>query len=483
MKKSVSALLAVSLWALNAGAAETEISIYNSDLALIKKSQAVSLNLGVNEVVFDEVAETFKPESAFVYGKGIRVLEQNYDYAGINYATMLNANVGKMVKTVRQNPSTGANIYEKALLVAADGGVPVLKFDYGIETAFNGRVIFDEIPKELNSTPVLMAKVEASDTDNKNLGLAYLAGGFQWQANYVANVNDDETLSLLGRAAITNNSGSGYEDVAVNLIAGEVNTVREYMVRPMMKAVRMANALEAADSFAGAPVMEEPVSLDSYYIYKIPEKTSLKNGQMKMVSFLSSPQVQYKKENVINSSLYFNTARMTYKDVHPDIRYSFENVKESGLGKPLPKGKISFYANDDNGALQFIGSNNVADTAEGQKVDVTIGKAFDIYAKGEIQKVTEISRNNLKQNQQQNCSTIATTYHYDVVYSVTNKGKKDADVVLKQPLNGRAQIIDETLKGANGEGNTYEWKFQLKSGEAQEIKAQVENVIEARECH
>lgn len=483
MKYSLAVLTAVSMIAINASAAETEISIYNQDLALIKKSQVLDLNRGVNEVVFDEVAEKFKPESAFVYGKGIRVLEQNYDYAGINYVTMLNANVGKMVNTVRQNPSTGANIYEKALLVAVDGATPVLKFDYGIETAFNGRVIFDEIPKELNSTPVLMAKVEAAQQGETDLELAYLTGGFQWKANYVAKVEDENTLSLLGRAAITNNSGSGYENISVNLIAGDVNTVQEYVARPMFKAVQMTNSYEAMDSFAGAPMIEAPVSLDSYYVYKIPEKTSLKNGQMKMVSFLGAPKVEYVKENIVSSSLYFSTTRASYKDVHPAVKYSFENVKETGLGMPLPQGKLSFYANDDNGALQFIGEDNINNTAEGQKVTVTLGKSFDIYAKGEIQKVTEVNRNSFKKNPNQDCPTVATTYQYDVSYNVTNKGKHDAKVVLKQPLNGKARIVDESLKGQNGEGNTYEWKFELKSGEAQDITVKVENTLETRECN
>ena len=258
--------------------------------------------------------------------------------------------------------------------------------------------------------------------------------------------------------------------------------MQEYVVRPMLKAVRMANAMEEMDSFGAAPMIDAPVSLDSYYVYKIPETTSLKNGQMKMVSFLSAPKVSYTKENVVHSSLYFNTARTSYKDQHPGVRYSFENVKEIGLGMPLPQGKLSFYANDDNGALQFIGEDNIANTAEGQKVTVTLGKAFDIYADGAIEKVTEVNRNSFKRNPKQDCPTIATTYQYDVVYNVTNKGKHDAKVVLKQSLNGKARIVDESLKGQNGEGNTYEWHFDVKSGEVQTITAKIENVVEQVRC-
>lgn len=483
MKYSMAIMTAVSLLAFEAGAAETEISIYNQDLALIKKSQVIRLQKGVNEVVFDEVAEEFKPESAFVYGQGIRVLEQNYDYAGINYDTMLNANVGKEVKTVRQNPSTGANIFEKAVLVAADRGKPILKFDYGIETAFNGRVIFDEIPPELNSTPILMAKVETANEGDKDLRLVYLTGGFEWKANYVAKVDDEKTLSLLGRAAITNNSGSSYDRVAVNLIAGDIDEsyASNQMVRPRPLAYAKSGSIINFSSVEDA-IIAAPVQVDSYYVYKIPEKTSLKNGQMKMVSFLNVPKVDYIKENVVSSSLYFNTGRASYKDMHARVKYSFKNSKDVGLGTPLPEGKIGFYANDDNGALQFIGDDNIDDTAEGQKINVTIGKSFDVYADGAIEKVTAVGRNTYKKNSKQNCPTVATTYQYDVVYNVTNKGKNDAKIVLNQPLNGQSRIVDESLKGENGAGNSHEWKFSIKSGESEKITAKVENVIEKLEC-
>lgn len=481
MRKMLFLMSAVSLWAV-AAHAETEITIYNQNLALIKKDQIVNMKQGVNNIVFDEVAEQMKPESAFIFGNGIRVLEQNYDYAGINYRTLLNANIGKTVKTVRQNPQTGANIFERAQLVAADGVSPVLKFDYGIETQYPGRVLFDEVPAVLNSTPVLMAKVEAPVSGERNLNLAYLTSGFSWEANYVAKVNDEETLSLLGRAAVSNNSGSGYDNVKVNLIAGDINVVHAYMQPRMMKATRNMVALSAmSDDFEESAVMDAPVSMDSYYIYEIPEKTELKNGQIKQVSFITAPKVKYYKEGVLNSSLYFSNTRNSYKDVHPQVVYSFINDKEDGLGMPLPQGKISFYAPDDKGALQFIGENVMSDKAEGQKVSAQLGRFFDVYGDGKIIDVQKISERQL-QKKQRECPVVATKYHYTAVYNTVNKGRNLAHIVLKQNMPGSARILKESLKGQNGEGNTYEWKFDLSSGEEKEIKIEVENEQERADC-
>lgn len=482
MKKTWILMSALSMIAFNA-MAETEITIYNQNLALIKKNQMEQLKAGVNEIVFDEVAEQMKPESAFIYGNDIRVLEQNYDYAGINYATMLNANIGKTVKTVRQNPQTGANIFEKAVLVAADGMSPVLKFDYGIETQYPGRVLFDNVPSVLNSTPVLMAKVETKESGAKDLNLAYLTSGFSWEANYVAKIDDEKTLSLLGRAAVSNNSGSGYENVNVNLIAGDVNVVNAYMQPRMARASKgmlMMNAM-AADSFEAAPVIDAPVAMDSYYIYKIPEKTELKNGQIKQVSFITAPKVSYQKEGVLSSSLYFGTERSAYKDVHPQVVYHFMNNKEDGLGMPLPQGKISFYAPDDKGALQFIGENMMSEKAEGQKITAQLGRFFDVYGEGKISDVQKITEKQL-QKKQQKCPVMAATYRYTVNYKVTNKGKDVVHMVLKQNIPASAKILQENLKGQPGDGNIYEWKFDLNSGEAKDIELKLENEIERADC-
>lgn len=480
MKKTGLLMTVCSLFAFNALAGQTEITIYNQNLALIKKSQTFTLKSGANDVVFNEIAQQLKPESVFIYGDDIRVLEQNYDYAGINYANMLNAHIGQTVQTVRQNPETGKNIFEKAVLLASDGATPILKFDYGIETDFPGRVLFDKVPPELNSTPVLMAKVETAVAGDKNLNLAYLANGFSWQANYVVNVNDEKTLSLLGRAAISNDSGSGYEDVKVNLVAGDVNTVRQFMQPRAMKAMGV-NLMMADSANSMGAVISDPVAMDSYYIYKIPEKTTLKNGQMKQVSFINAPEVKYEKEGVLNSSIYFSTAKAFYKDVHPGVYYRFTNQKEDGLGMPLPQGKISFYAPDDSGALQFIGENMIDNKAEGQKVSLQLGKFFDVYGEG---KITDIDKTDTRKyrKQKDDCPIVAETYHYKVLYLVSNKGKKDVKMVLKQPLNGQTEIVKESLQGQAGDGNIHEWHFTLKAGLAQEIEVEAENVIEQRRC-
>ena len=468
-----------SAWAFTPTA---EITIYNQNLALIKKSQSVSLKKGVNEIVFDEVARQMRPESAFIFGDGIKILEQNYDYAGVNYVNMLNANIGKEVKTVRTNPSTGQNVYEKATLIAVDGANPVLQFDYGIETSFPGRVLFDKIPLGLNSTPVLKARVEVQEDGDKPLYLAYLTSGFSWEADYVAKVNDDKTLELLGRVSLNNNSGSAYDNVKVNLIAGDVNTVSR-MVMPRMWSLKSVEAMNAmTDSFAAGAVVTTPEALSGYYMYQIPQSTSLKDGQVKQVSFVNAPKVNYLKEGTIFSTLSFGAEKTSFEVVNPSLICSFENVADDGLGIPLPKGKVSFYDYDKNGALQFVGEDTVDNKAEGQKIELKLGKFFDIYAEGNVTDIQKINERKYKKSTTDTCVTVEQTNLYEVVYKVTNKAKYEANLILKQPIPSRAKIISESLKGEEGKGNLRIWKFKVAPDEIQEIKVSLQNQYEQRDC-
>ena len=86
--------------------ADVKITIYNQDLALIKKSKNIDLKQGINNIIFDEIAQSIKPESVIIYGDNFKVIEQNFDNTPLNYSNLLKANVGNTVKTLRINPQT-----------------------------------------------------------------------------------------------------------------------------------------------------------------------------------------------------------------------------------------------------------------------------------------------------------------------------------------------------------------------------------------
>ena len=461
--------------------AKTEITVYNQNLALIKKQQMQNLNQGINEIVFDEVARKMQPESAFIYGDNIDVWEQNYDFSGISYLNLLEANIGKKVKTIRENPADGKHIFEKALLVAVQNGQPILKFDYGIEAKFGGRVLFEDIAQGLTDTPILKAKIKVDETGEKKVNLAYLTTGFSWNADYVAQITDDKSIALLGRVSLKNNSGSDFDNVKVNLVAGEVNQVRNYM-QPRVSATRMAQSDGIYMMAAPAAKIAKPTTLNGYYVYNLPQETDLKDGQIKQVSFVDAKKVNYLKENLIKSDLNFGIQKSFYKNVHPKIKYTFVNEDKNGLGLPLPKGQISFYENDKNNELQFVGEDLIRNTAKGEKIEVNLGESFDIYSNGKVTNLQKINERKYKKNPSDRCVTAEHSYLYDVVYSVTNKGKYKETVLLKQPFPTTAQIITESEKSVNGDGNEKIWKIMLDPEETKDITVTINNKMELKVC-
>ena len=143
------------------------VSVYNNNLGLVHDTRKVSLQKGNSEVAFEGVASSIQPESAILSGAGIKVLEQNYDYNLLTANNLLDSFVGKEVKTAIQNPQNGQTIYNKAVLLSNNYGNPVLRFDYGVEANFPGRVIYENVPQNLRVKPTLVASVDNKDAGEK----------------------------------------------------------------------------------------------------------------------------------------------------------------------------------------------------------------------------------------------------------------------------------------------------------------------------
>ncbi|MGD8628992.1 MAG: DUF4139 domain-containing protein, partial [bacterium] len=58
----------------------------------------------------------------------------------------------------------------------------------------------------------------------------------------------------------------------------------------------------------------------------------------------------------------------------------FENSEKSGLGVPLPAGKVRVFKADTDGSLEFLGEDSIDHTPRDEEVKVFVGNAFDIVA-------------------------------------------------------------------------------------------------------
>lgn len=256
---------------------DVAVTIYNENLALVKDSRNVRLDKDINRLAWREVSAQMRPETAQIRNLtnpgGLRLVEQNFDFDLLTPQKLLEKYVGKDVTVISTNPATGTEKRETATVLATNGGV-VLKYADRIETGVPGRLAFPEVPDNLRDLPTLVITLQSPRSGVQNLELSYLTGGLSWKADYVAELNDkDDRLDMNGWVTLTNQSGASYPNARLQLVAGDVNRVREDMVSPravsMMAKAAMADAQEMSQE-----------SLFEYHLYTLERLTTISENQI-----------------------------------------------------------------------------------------------------------------------------------------------------------------------------------------------------------
>ncbi len=469
----------------NPSAQNIEISIYNNNLALVKDTRTIHLNEGVNNVAFEGVASSIKPETVIILGNQIHVLEQNYDYALLTPHNIAEKSVGQIVKTLRVNPATGKQVLDQARLISYQNGQPVLEFEYGIETNFDGRLVFEKLPQSLRQEPTLAAKISSLNSALNDITLAYLTNGISWKTNYVASVRDEQSLDLAGWVSINNNSGVTYNSAKVQLIAGDVNEVS--YTQPRAQGVMMFKAMNAMATSDASMESNHivPESFSAYQLYNLPNRTTINNNQTKQISLIEQTDVKYEKEGRISSPLYFDGDYAAhFEKIHPSIYYILKNEEESNLGIPLPRGVFRFYENDSKGNMQFIGENSITETAKGEKIELKLGQMFDVFVNGKVTKTRKVSENVIK-DADGKCPRYRIIRAYESEIEFKNAGSKKALIVFKQPINQKTEILNESIKGQFSDKNVneYLWHIDLAPDSSQKLTFTAQTVREETRCH
>jgi hypothetical protein len=152
-----------------------------------------------------------------------------------------------------------------------------------------------------------------------------------------------------------------------------------------MKAMRMMDEAQAA-----APAFAEKAFGD-YHLYTLQRTTTLKNNETKQVELMSAAKVPLRKvyrydgagglgywggEGYSDPSYGVDTG-----DSKVSVVLELDNNEKSGMGMPLPAGKIRVYKRDDDGSQEFLGEDTLDHTPKDETLKVKVGNAFDV--KGE----------------------------------------------------------------------------------------------------
>jgi len=424
---------------------DVAVTIYNDDLALVRDRRQVTLPKGEFELALREVSARIRPETALLRSlgqqKGLTVFEQNFDFDLLTPGKLLEKYVGRSVQVVRTHPQTGADQSESATVLAANEGV-VLKVGERIETGLPGRLVFPDVPANLRDRPTLVVNLENVGPASQQVELSYLTGGLGWQADYVAGLSADEkTLDLSGWVTLTNQSGATYRNARLQLVAGDVNRVREE--RRFRGDVVMAESMAKA-----APMMAEE-SLFEYHLYTLQRPTTLRENQTKQVALLTAAGVPVSKEYRLNGGSHYYQGR--YGDLGEKLKVAvfveFANKKATNLGLPLPKGVVRVYKEDRAGQPQFIGEDRIDHTPENETVRLKLGDAFDVTAnrrQTDFRKLGGDSRYN---------------YRFESAFEIVVKNARDeaVTVTVVEPVPGDWKVLSENHPHRKGAANAAVW--------------------------
>lgn len=429
---------------------QTSITVYNSDLGLVKEVRELKLGKGLLSLDFMDVASKIQTETVHIKSlsdpASLSILEQNYQYDLLSPEKLLEKYVGKKVKVYRWNDVTGKDEEREAEVLSTQGGA-ILKIGNEITYGYPGRFSFPDVPKNLISKPTLVWLLNNTLSSQK-LEVSYLTEGMTWKADYVLTVNQEETGGdFNGWVTLNNTSGTAYENATLKLVAGDVHRIPKPQAYDYyeMKA-------EAAPRMAQKADFKEE-SFFEYHLYTLQRPTSLLDNEQKQVSLLEAPGIKIEKHLIFYGQPYYyrNSNGQVMSNQKVGVYLDIQNKKENGMGMPLPKGNVRVYKADTEGSLQFIGEDAIDHTPKDEKVSIKMGEAFDVVA-------------DRKQMEWKALSDCMSESSWEI--SVRNHKNEDAVVEIVEPVGGDWEILSSSQAYERKDSNTFIFKVNVpKNGE------------------
>jgi hypothetical protein len=405
---------------------DVAVTIYNSNVGLVKDTRLIEFKPGIHELKFMDVAAKIDPTTvhikSLINGSSLSVLEQNYEYDLLSPQKLLEKFVGQKVQLATIDPETKKEEIVEATLLSTQGG-NIFQIGDKIHIGHYGRILLSKIPENLIPQPTLVWMLENKLSKPQKLEASYLTSGINWKADYVAVLNKLDTLTdLTGWVTIDNRSGATYQNALLKLVAGDIHRVQG--------EVRMDYARPVAAAKEASPQFKEE-SFFEYHLYTLDRRTTVKDNQTKQMTLLDANQVPLKKLFIFAGSpqYYYYQMNQGSQNQKVGVFLELENNKKNNLGIPLPKGTIRVYKEDKDGSLQFIGEDRIDHTPKDEKFKIKIGEAFDVVGE-RVQTDYKRLGSNL----------------FEVAFEVSlrNHKKEDIKVLVEEPIPGDWEMLSNT---------------------------------------
>jgi hypothetical protein len=466
--------------------------------ALITETRTVQIPAGESLIRFEGVAEGMFPESAIVTGlpKGVR--EKNRDARLLSPSGLVDAYLKRQVTLTRTDKATGKVREQSAMITAGPGGGVVLQTAEGFEalrcTGLPERMQYGGVPQNLSAKPTLSVITQSDAPITAQLTLTYMASGFDWQANYVAQAKplDDGAVGkgkvdIFAWLTLANGGNQSFLNANTMAIAGEPNRERRApQARPTGGALnlqcwpaqrthevpfrgQLLDAIEA-DSIGYLPepvaamtesimvtasrqkmaraqmapvaaVVAEQEDLGDLKLYRVPEPVTVNAKGQKQVAMIVKPGAAFERLYVANVDEFGDEGSFPMA-----ILLRSENRKEKGLGLPMPSGQVMVFEDSDYGPL-LAGQSSLMDRAVGDDVEMRVGTSSDVrYRRTLVSQIGDKQKYKVEiSNARSEAINVEIEIPYELRGSHKNIPKVDGVPTWKAtvPANGAATLYYE----------------------------------------
>jgi len=380
--------------------------------ALISETRRIAIPAGESDIRFEGVAGGILPQSAIVTGFPDGIVERNRDAYLLSANSLIDRSLGRRVHLRRTSSATGAVTEQEAVIRSGADGALVLQTPEGFEalrcTGLRETPIFAQVPAGLSARPTLSVRTRASRAITATVTLSYLSSGFDWQANYVANLSADGTrIDLFAWVTLASSDETSFRNADTQAVAGRLNrehveredrsveqlqlrcwpqrstsdispapvTVvnsQEVRLQGVMQTEDLINELPESNIIVTGSRIPPPETLGDVKLYRIPEPVTVAANSQKQVAFLEQNNVAVR--TVYRQRLEPEEDGSTQRATRVLVT---RNRTEEGLGMPLPAGRVQLFALG-GGRPILIGEGSLDDRAVGEDVEIVIGEAAGV---------------------------------------------------------------------------------------------------------
>lgn len=442
---------------------DLSVTVYNSNLALVRDVRQIRLQSGVAPLRFEDVAANIMPQTVHFRSltdpTKLGVIEQNYEYDLLGQGSLLQKFVGHDLEV-------GYNVADangmrwmvgKGTLISYNNGQTVWKI--GDQFFTNAQVYsFPDLPGTLYSQPTLIWTLENRGADAQRVEASYLTSNMNWSADYVLTVaRDEKNADLDGWVTLVNNSGAAYDNARLQLVAGNVHRTEQAL--PMNNRNYIVAQSVMVDS-AGAPAFQQE-NLSEFHLYTLDRRTTIQNNETKQISLLSGTNVPVEKYlQVEGQQTWFRNPQGIGNPIPQPVKvfYRFKNDEKSRLGMPLPAGTVRVYQADSKGAVQFAGESTITHTPKDETVRVYVGDAFDVVCERKEMDFQKLASN------------LA-----EFEYQITLRNHKDGPVTVevREPVGGDWEVVKSNFKWTKLDATTLGFSIPVEKDGSQTLDYRV----------